>query len=150
MLSDKIAELINKMLSEESGEVIIKRNDFANELGCVPSQITYVLSSRFTPERGYIVESFKGGGGYIKITRKQMSKDMYLMHYFQAVGSSIAENEIYPFLESLVYQGIFTVEESNIALSATSNSALSDISKEYRNIVRASILRHILLSKMTK
>ena len=67
-LSDLIAAEINRMLDEsEDNSAEIQRNDFALRVGCVPSQINYVLSSRFIPEQGYIVESRRGGGGYIKI-----------------------------------------------------------------------------------
>ena len=63
-LSKEIADLLLQMLGE-NGTVEIRRNDLAEQLGCVPSQINYVLSSRFTPAHGYIVESRRGGGGYI-------------------------------------------------------------------------------------
>ena len=63
------------MLDKSGGTLELKRNDLAEKLGCVPSQINYVISSRFTPEMGYIVESRRGGGGYIRIIRKQMGKD---------------------------------------------------------------------------
>ena len=60
--------MISEML-EDTDEIEIQRNTLAQRIGCVPSQINYVLSSRFTPERGYIVESKRGGGGCIRITR---------------------------------------------------------------------------------
>ena len=69
-LSDIIADEINRMLDESGdGSAEIKRNELASHIGCVPSQINYVISSRFVPEQGYIVESRRGGGGFIKITR---------------------------------------------------------------------------------
>ena len=67
-LSNQIARMLLEML-EDDGMAEIQRNEFAQTVGCVPSQINYVISSRFTPEHGYIVESRRGGGGYIKITR---------------------------------------------------------------------------------
>ena len=79
-LSDLIAAEINKMLDEQNGIAEIQRNDFASQIGCVPSQINYVLSSRFIPEHGYIVESRRGGGGYIRITRVKLDKSSALMH----------------------------------------------------------------------
>ena len=69
LISDNIARLIEKMLDDGGGFAELKRNDLASQLGCVPSQINYVITSRFTPERGYITESRRGGGGYIKIVR---------------------------------------------------------------------------------
>ena len=67
-LSDVIAEFINQML-EENGIAELRRAEIAERFSCVPSQINYVLSSRFTPELGYVVQSQRGGGGYIRITR---------------------------------------------------------------------------------
>ena len=74
MLADSIAKLIEEMLESGGGQLELKRNEMANQLGCVPSQISYVITSRFTPERGYIIESRRGGGGCIRIIRKQMHK----------------------------------------------------------------------------
>lgn len=78
-LSKEIAGMILDMLSD-SGTTEIRRNDLAEQLGCVPSQINYVISSRFTPEHGYIVESRRGGGGYIKITRATYDLSTLKMH----------------------------------------------------------------------
>ena len=63
-MSDLVAQYILEMLEEQDGSAEIKRNELAGNLGCVPSQINYVITSRFTPEQGYIVESRRGGGGY--------------------------------------------------------------------------------------
>lgn len=64
-ISDSVANYILQMLNDENGIAEIQRNELANTLGCVPSQINYVITSRFTPEQGYIVESRRGGGGYV-------------------------------------------------------------------------------------
>ena len=66
ILSDQIAALIDRMLEEGGGRTEVKRNDLAQQLGCVPSQISYVITSRFTPERGYVIDSRRGGGGCIR------------------------------------------------------------------------------------
>ena len=89
MLADQIAKLIEEMLEEGGGSLDLRRNEMALRLGCVPSQISYVITSRFTPERGYIIESRRGGGGHIRIVRKQMHRDEYLMHFFCAIGEQI-------------------------------------------------------------
>ena len=75
-MSDIVASYIMKILDESDGNAEIQRNELAGELGCVPSQINYVITSRFTPEQGYMVESKRGGGGYIKITRIKMDRNM--------------------------------------------------------------------------
>ena len=69
-ISDEITAYILHMLDQaDDGGAELRRNELAEELGCVPSQINYVLTSRFTPEQGYVVESRRGGGGYIRIRR---------------------------------------------------------------------------------
>lgn len=147
LISDSIAKIIEEMLEAGGGSAEVKRADLAARLGCVPSQITYVLSSRFTPERGYITESRRGGGGYIKIVRVAMDKNEYLMHFFHAVGNSLEERECAALLRNLTDKGIMTERESAIAAVAMSDSALSRISPEGRgrSAVRADIMRHILL-----
>ena len=89
MLSDMIAQMIEEMLSAEGGSLELRRNDLAERVGCVPSQINYVIASRFTPERGYIIESRRGGGGYIRITKKAFDKNQYVMHLFFGIGNAI-------------------------------------------------------------
>ena len=89
MLSDVIEQMLLEMLRDEGGSLELKRNDLAQRLGCVPSQINYVITSRFTPEKGYVIESRRGGGGYVRITKKVFHKDEYLMHLFCSVGDEI-------------------------------------------------------------
>ena len=148
MLTDQIAKMIEAMLEEGGGALELQRNEMATRLGCVPSQISYVITSRFTPERGYIIESRRGGGGCIRIVRKQMHRDEYLMHFFYAVGEQIEENEAKAYLRNLLDQEIITKREATIINSALSSAALQNVTPEGRNTVRAQIFRHILLSLM--
>lgn len=71
LISDRIAHLILTMLNEHDGSLEIRRNDMAERIGCSPSQINYVIRSRFSPELGYLVESRRGEGGYIRIVRSR-------------------------------------------------------------------------------
>lgn len=148
MLADQIALMIEQMLEEAGGSLELQRNEMAGKLGCVPSQISYVLTSRFTPERGYLIESRRGGGGYIRIVRKQMHRDEYLMHFFYAVGGSIEEREALAYVQNLQGNAIITTKEAKMIKAAISDSALSDVPPTGRSIVRANILKHILLSLM--
>ena len=78
-ISDYVANYILELLEENEDESVeIKRNELANTIGCVPSQINYVITSRFTPEQGYLVESQRGGGGYIRITRMSYNKESFI------------------------------------------------------------------------
>ncbi|MBQ3691999.1 MAG: CtsR family transcriptional regulator, partial [Clostridia bacterium] len=88
-ISDLVAQYIINMLEENDGGAEIRRNELAETIGCVPSQISYVITSRFTPEQGYIVESRRGGGGYIKITRVQLDKRSAIMHIINSIGDSV-------------------------------------------------------------
>ena len=148
MLADQIAKMIENMLEESGGALELQRNEMAMRFGCVPSQISYVITSRFTPERGYIIESRRGGGGCIRIVRKQMHRDEYLMHFFYAVGEESDENEASAYLRNLLDQEIITSREATIVSSALSGAALQNVTPEGRNTVRAQIFRHILLSLM--
>ena len=148
ILSDRIASLIEKMLEEGGGSAEVRRNDLAQKIGCVPSQISYVITSRFTPERGYIIDSRRGGGGYIRIVRVQMSRNEYLMHFFQAIGKAITEQEAAAYLRNLLGHGILTEREAGAAMQSLSAAALDVCPPDRRDALRADILRHIIMFYM--
>lgn len=148
LISDNIARIIEKMLDDGGGSAEVKRADLADRLGCVPSQITYVISSRFTPERGYITESRRGGGGYIKIVRVSMDKNEYLMHFFHAIGNRIDERETAAYVANLRDNSIITAREASSIAAGLSERALEKVPPETRSYVRADVFRHILLSML--
>ncbi len=148
MLADQIAKMIEEMLEESGGALELQRNEMAGRLGCVPSQISYVITSRFTPERGYIIESRRGGGGCIRIVRKQMHRDEYLMHFFYAIGSSLEEREAMAYVKNLQDEGILSPKEASMMAAAVSEGALGAVTPAGRRIVRANIFKHMLLSLM--
>lgn len=149
ILSDSIAKLIEKMLEDGDGCAEVKRNDMASKLGCVPSQISYVITSRFTPERGYTIESHRGGGGYIRIVRANMSRSEYLMHFFHAIGDCLSERDGIAYTENLRDHGFITQREALLTAAALSEGALDCVVKEKRNILRADIMRHIIMALMS-
>ncbi len=147
-LSAVIADMILDMLSE-NGEAEIKRNDLAEQIGCVPSQINYVLSSRFTPEQGYIVESRRGGGGYIKITRAAYnSGDMLKMHLINSLGDEADEKTCRANIHNLYVRGLLEENEAKLMAAAVLDNAYRDIPQNMRNKVRASIFKQMLLTTM--
>lgn len=148
MLTDSIARMIEEMLNEQNGILELQRNEMANRLGCVPSQISYVISSRFTPERGYVIESRRGGGGCIRIIRKQMTQSEYLMHFFCSIGDSIEESEANAYLLNLTDAGVISEKHALLAKSALSSAALSPLDPSDRKILRASIFKQMILSLM--
>ena len=136
------------MIEEGEGTASVRRNDLAAKLGCVPSQVSYVISSRFTPQKGYITESRRGGGGYIRIVRAPMSKNGYLTHFFHAMGDSISTEEARAYIRNLQDNQIISAREASIVTAALCTSALDRIQPAGRNMVRADILRHILMTLM--
>ncbi|MBQ2945070.1 MAG: CtsR family transcriptional regulator [Clostridia bacterium] len=141
--SDIIYEFLKELADEEEG-VKFRRNELAGRFGVVPSQINYVVSSRFTPEQGYVVESVRGGGGYILIRRVSMSKGQTLMHIINSVGSSIDGNTVRIFLSNMLSSGYITESESAIIASALSESSLSGIVNPDKDRLRARIFKNML------
>lgn len=146
-LSKEITQMILDMLSD-SGTTEIKRNDLAEQLGCVPSQINYVLASRFTPEQGYIVESRRGGGGYIKITRASCTPETLMMHLINSIGDSMDENTCRANIQNLYARGILPQQTAQVMSAAISDKAYRDIPQELRNTVRASVFKQMLITTM--
>lgn len=144
-LTNVIAQMISDMLDEKD-EIEIQRNTFAQSLGCVPSQINYVISSRFTPERGYIVESRRGGGGFIKIARVNCDGETLLMHVVNCIGNSIDEGTCRDHLVNLVYRDLLSKRDAKLILSAVSDAALRPVDGEQRDRVRASIFKQLLIT----
>ena len=148
LISDHIAKIIEEMISEGGGVTEVRRNDLASRIGCVPSQINYVITSRFTPERGYIIESRRGGGGYIRIVKAQMTKNEYLMHFFHAISGGLDEKNASAFILNLFERGVIDEREAMIIKSALCTSSLEKVQPSERNIVRADIMRHIIMALM--
>lgn len=144
-LSNIIAHMISEMM-EDSDEVEIQRNTLAQTVGCVPSQINYVLASRFTPERGYLVESRRGGGGYIKITRIHCDRGTALMHAINAVGDAVDEKTGRSHLVNLVYLDLLSKRDASLILAAIGDNALRLCDPQRRDAVRAAILKQMLLT----
>ncbi len=144
-ISELIAREILSILENEEGTCEIKRNDFALKLGCVPSQINYVLSSRFTPEQGFVVESRRGGGGYIRITRVASDKKSQIMHIIESLGESIDYYSARSILINLCYQELIEKKAAGIVLAAISDNALKQIDADTRDTVRADIFKNTLL-----
>lgn len=143
-MSDIIANFINDILNEtEEGEAIIQRNDLATRFNCVPSQINYVISTRFTPDYGYYVESQRGGGGYIKITKVKITKSDYLMHIITSIGDKVTQKEAEIFVKNILKTDIISLREAKLILSATNDKA---INVDNRDEIRASILKSMLIN----
>ena len=148
-ISDSVAKYIVDLLNQENGTAEIQRNELANSLGCVPSQINYVLTSRFTPEQGYIVESRRGGGGYIRITRMRLSKSDMIMHIVNSVGDSLDAATARAMTGNLLQSGMLDNVSAALIRAACSEQSLAAVPKELRDVVRAAIYKNMLLSTRT-
>ena len=144
-LSDMLTQYIMEMLESE-GNAEIRRNELADQFGCVPSQINYVLTSRFTPEHGYIVESRRGGGGYIRITRIRADKSTTLMHIINSIGEELDNITAQIMINNLKSASIISEEVAKIMLSAGSDRTLSSVSPALRDRVRASLFKNMLIA----
>ena len=144
-LSDMLTEYIMEMLND-TGDAEIRRNELANHFGCVPSQINYVLTSRFTPEQGYIVESRRGGGGYIRITRVNTDKSTTLMHIVNSVGDSLDRMSAEVMIKNLLGLDMINEDTARLLASALSDRALAPVTPRGRDIVRASIFKNMILT----
>ena len=146
-LSSQITGMILEMLGN-GGTVEIQRNELAQTVGCVPSQINYVIASRCTPEQGYIVESRRGGGGYIRIRRAAMEPNQKVMHAVNAVGGRLDERTARAHLAELVGAGVIDKHAAVRMLSAVSDNALRPAAAGDRDAVRASVFKQLLLVEM--
>ncbi len=145
-MSDLVAQYIIRMLDESHGNCEIRRNELANALGCVPSQINYVITSRFTPEQGYIVESRRGGGGYIRIIRVETDKRVAMMHIVNSIGDGISSAATAAILGNLVERNMISEYDYAMITSALSDKAYACIPQETRDTLRAAILKNMLIT----
>ena len=145
-LSDSIEHFIKTMMSEESTEVELKRNELAEYFGCAPSQINYVLATRFSPDHGYVTESRRGGGGYIRIVRVVESGSQRLMYLInERIGDSIGEEECVRLISQLKEQRIVTADEASLMASSISARALGiPVPDTMKGALRARIMKNML------
>ena len=147
-LSNQIANIILDMLGDD-GSTEIQRNELAQTVGCVPSQINYVIASRFTPERGYLVESRRGGGGYIRIKRAATEPNEMFMHVISSIGERLDEATARAHLLNLVNMKAIDRRSARLMLGAVSDAALRPAAGS-RDAVRASVLKQLLLTELNR
>ena len=144
-ISDLIAGFIQQELLAADGVLELQRSDLAARFGCVPSQINYVMSTRFSPEHGYIVESRRGENGYIRITRVQVDRQTLLMHVINSIGDDLDGRSARAMVQNLVESEAISPEAGRIILSAVSASALRTVEQSRRDALRADIIKQILI-----
>lgn len=145
-LARQIEDYIKSLLEEESAGVIeLQRNVLSEYFHCVPSQINYVLSTRFTPVQGYMVETRRGGGGYVRIVSLQLEDDTDIQDVLtSAVGDSLSQNSSEGLTEYLYQQGILSKREMTLLNGMLKDRVLSGIDKDQRDHARASMMQQLL------
>ena len=145
-MSDLVAQYILEMLEAQDGSAEIQRNELAGSLGCVPSQINYVITSRFTPEQGYIVESRRGGGGYIRISRVKMDKSTAVMHIVNSIGDHLDRASAEAMLKNMLQQDMMELQTAKVIAAALSDRTLRSVEPVKRDELRASLFKHMIIT----
>ena len=145
-LARQIEEYIKALLEQESAGVIeLQRNMLSEYFHCVPSQINYVLSTRFTPVQGYMVETHRGGGGYVRIVSLQLEDDPDIQDALTAmVGESLSQSNSEGLTEYLYQQGIISHREMTLLNGILKDRVLTGLDKTQRDHLRASMMQQML------
>lgn len=140
-MSDKIESFILELMKQEQEDWLkIQRNELAQIFGCVPSQINYVLQTRFSPEKGYLVDSQRGGGGCVRIRRVQPSNNVTAIY----IMPKLTEREAIDGLRMFTERGNITNEQAQVIAAAISDEALINVNSSSRDTVRSDILKKCL------
>ena len=144
-LSDMIEEYIINAISD-SDQVELTRSEIAHEFNCVPSQINYVISTRFIPELGFYVESKRGGNGYIKISKINLSKSKFVKDIIYKIGGKMSQSVMDIYLRELLRYNIIDDKNASIISAALSEKSLNQVTKLSRDNVRADMFKNILVN----
>ena len=143
-MSDIIEEFIKELFDEEDS-IEIQRNELAEQFNCVPSQINYVIATRFKPSQGYYVESRRGGGGHITIKKVNNTKSDYILHIINNIGGEITSSEVDILISDFLTYEIIEPKEAKLLKVATSDNVLQ-LDKAKKDEVRARIFKNMLLN----
>ena len=143
-LSDSIERFIKELMREDA-HIELRRNELAQHFGCAPSQINYVLATRFSVDHGYIIESRRGGGGYVRIVRMQTHGERnFLDVLLNRVGNSVDEETANAIISNLFERKLVTPREAALLRSAISRSALA-LPISAKDVLRAAVFRNLLI-----
>ncbi len=149
-ISDMIARFINEVLEGEDGCCELQRSELANRFGCVPSQSNYVISTRFSPEHGYQVESRRGGNGFIRIRRVRVDARCLMMHTVNVIGGSVDIRTTRALLSNLLDTEALEEETARLMLAAMGEGALGFLPRELQNRARAGIFKQMLIQLLSE
>ena len=143
-LSDSIEQFIKELMREDT-RIDLRRNELAQHFGCAPSQINYVLATRFSVDHGYIIESRRGGGGYVRIVRMQEGNEPdFLDTLLNRVGNSVDEETANAIISNLTEREMITEREAALMRSAVSRNALA-LPISAKDVLRAAVFRNMLI-----
>ncbi|MFS0784838.1 CtsR family transcriptional regulator [Shouchella sp. 1P09AA] len=144
-ITDLIEQYLKMTLTRSGKELLeIKRSELAKQFQCVPSQINYVISTRFTLEKGYVVESKRGGGGYIRITKVESHEDAALFdHMQQLIGLKIDQQTAQNIVFRLFEEEAITKREAKL-MSSILERELYKSTIEHRDEIRANLLKAMI------
>ena len=152
-ITAEIQKYFTQLFSQTTeSHIVISRKDVAARFGCVPSQINYVIRSRFAPENGFLIESQRGGHGYIKIMRISFKNvDEKLSHIVDMITDSISEQDARRLLVNLQERAFISASERLLIEVAMRNQdencrMLFDVSPYKRELMRAELLKKLLTS----
>ena len=146
LLSDSIESFIKSLMEGENMEIELRRNELAQHFQCAPSQINYVLATRFTPDHGYVIESRRGGGGFIRIVRlAATSREELLQAHYQRIGTSISTAEALRIIDNLKNEQIITPDEASLMAAALSPQAVP-LPLAMKDALCAGTLRSMILA----
>ena len=143
-ISDIIEDFILSTMGKDD-TINISRNELADFFKCAPSQINYVLTTRFNLNRGYITKSQRGGGGYIKLVKIKNSDDNYVLKIVESIPQSISARDVEYILEDLMQKNYLTIDKAKIISYALSDKALNN-PINIEGILRANILKNVLVN----
>lgn len=144
-ISDIIEQYLKRVIDlSENNHIEIKRSEVADKFDCVPSQINYVINTRFTLEHGFIVESKRGGGGYIRIIKVKLLDEIDIIdQMLQLAGTSISQTGAENIIQRLSEEKIISQREAKLMLSVMDRAVLQ-IDLPYRDELRARIMEAML------
>jgi transcriptional regulator CtsR len=143
-LSDSIEQFIKELMSEEA-HIELRRNELAQHFGCAPSQINYVLATRFSVDHGYIIESRRGGGGFVRIVRMQVHDEGNLLEsLLSRIGNAVDEETAFAMIAHLTDLKLITINEGMLMRAGVSRNALA-LPIHAKDILRAAVLRNMLV-----
>ena len=145
-LSDVIEEFIKSLIKQSEGELEFQRNELAEYFECAPSQINYVLATRFSLDRGYYIESRRGGGGFVRIVKLDLDEDDYLLYLInKRIGATISQQEAQDIVTNIMERGIINEREAAIIEAGLLDKVIS-IPTNVRGVIRANMLKAMLVA----